>query len=136
MIGIVIVTHGELAATLAKTVELVIGEQESLEPVCLNAFEGLEDLKAKVDGAIKAAGKNSDGRVLVFTDMFGGSTTNVSLQFLSEKVEILAGVNLPMLLEALLLRNGIESSHALAKDVSEKAKKSIIPLSEMHKPWQ
>ena len=136
MIGIVLVTHGELAATLANTVELVIGTQEYLEPVCLNAFEGLEDLKAKVKEAIEKAGRASEGKGLVFTDMFGGSTTNVSMQFLSDKVEILTGVNLPMLLEALLLRSGIESAHALAKDVSEKAKKSIIPISEIHKSCQ
>ena len=87
MIGIVVVTHGDLACAMVKTVELVIGPQAALEPVCLNAFEGLDDLKAKVSEAIAKAGKESGGNVLIFTDMFGGSTTNVSLQFISEKVE-------------------------------------------------
>ncbi len=136
MIGIVVVTHGDLACAMVKTVELVIGPQAALEPVCLNAFEGLDDLKAKVSEAIAKAGKESDGNVLIFTDMFGGSTTNVSLQFISEKVEILTGINLPMLLEALLLREALKDPRALAKDVSEKAKKSIIPMSEIQKTWQ
>ena len=68
--------------------------------------------------------------------MFGGSTTNVSLQFISEKVEILTGINLPMLLESLLLRESLRDPRALAKDVAEKAKKSIIPMSEIQKTWQ
>jgi PTS system mannose-specific IIA component len=131
MIGIVIVTHSDLSTALIKTAEMIVGAQENLVAVCLNASEGLDDLKDKVKKAIDAT--NSKEGVLIFTDMFGGSTSIISSYFISKTVEVVTGVNLPMLLEAIISRTKIDNVKDLAKIIVEKSKKSIIAVSEIHK---
>lgn len=135
MVGIVIVTHSNLSESLIKTAEMIVGIQENLLAVSLDASEGLDDLKDKVKKAIDKV-SSSEG-VLIFTDMFGGSTSIVSSYFLpSGNIEVITGVNLPMLLESILARTKINDVKSLSKDIIEKGKKSIISISDIHKICQ
>jgi PTS system mannose-specific IIA component len=113
---------------------MIIGTQQKLAAVSLNASEGLDDLKEKVKQAIENV--NSDKGVLIFTDMYGGSTSIVSSYFLSETVDVLTGINLPMLLEAVLHRERSANVKQLAKLVVEKSRNSIVSMSELHKSCQ
>ncbi|MFH1824678.1 MAG: PTS sugar transporter subunit IIA [Candidatus Firestonebacteria bacterium] len=131
MIGIVVVTHGSLSETLIKTAEMIVGAQQNLIAVCFHSSEGLDDLKDKVKKAIDATHSNEG--VIVFTDMFGGSTSIISSYFISKTVEVITGVNLPMLLETILSRENVDNIKDLVKLVIEKSKKSIIAISEIHK---
>ena len=98
MIGVVIVTHGGLATEFKKVAELIIGEQEQLTAVSLGADESMESMKKRIGDAI--TGAETGTGVLVLTDMFGGTPSNLSLPFHKEgKVEVVMGLNLPMLLK-------------------------------------
>lgn len=107
MIGILVVTHGNFGTELLKSAELIIGKQENVKTLGLNHGDNVEELCDRVYESIKQL-DNGDG-VLVFTDLFGGSPSNVvamnmeHLNFYS-----LTGVNLPMLIEALDSRDNIE----------------------------
>jgi len=124
MIGIVVVSHGELAKSLVNTAYLIVGEQKCIIDVTIDASDGPEQIKKKIEYAIKQT--NTDDGVLIFTDMLGGSPSISSLSFTDKyKIEIVAGVNLPMILEAILHREKFNLSR-LAKIVVEKTKKSIV----------
>jgi len=104
MIGILVVTHGTLAQALVKTAELIIGKQKKVRAVVIKRFEGLEDLEKKIAGEV--ASLNTGRGVLVLTDMSGGSTCLVSLALAKKySLAVVTGVNLPMLLEAVLHRD-------------------------------
>lgn len=98
MTGLVVVSHGALASELVKVTELILGPQESLIAVNLAPDEEIDAMKGRIGKAIKDVQKGQG--VVVLTDMFGGTPSNLSLTFLEEgKVEILSGFNLPMLLK-------------------------------------
>lgn len=98
MIGLVVVTHGELATELVRVTASIVGPQESLIAVGLGADESIESMKERIGQAIQTT-QTGEG-VIVLTDMFGGTPSNLSLTFLEEgRVEVLMGVNLPMLLK-------------------------------------
>jgi mannose PTS system EIIA component len=98
MIGVLITTHGELGNELIKAAELIKGEMKGVLHISVDQTKGLEDIRKEIAGAIK---KLDQGRgVLILTDLFGGTPSNVSLSFMKEgKVEVVTGVNLPMLLK-------------------------------------
>lgn len=98
MIGVLIVTHGNLGHELIRAAEMIKGEVRGVIPISLDAKTGMEDIKKELTSAIKKADLG-DG-VLIMTDLFGGTPSNISLSFLKEKqVEVVTGVNLPMLLK-------------------------------------
>ncbi len=98
MVGVVIVTHGNLARDLVDTAELIVGGCPNVIPVTIQAEEGISDIAKKVDNAVRSADKGRG--VLIITDLFGGTPSNVSLSFLQDgKVEVLSGVNLPMVIK-------------------------------------
>ncbi len=97
MIGLVVATHGPLAAALLETVAGVVGPLERAAAVSVDAHASVDDARARLGGAI-AEVDAGDG-VLVLTDMFGGTPANLALTFLDEKIEVVTGVNLPMLLK-------------------------------------
>jgi PTS system mannose-specific IIA component len=106
MVGIVIVAHGNLPAEFIQTAQMVTGEDvEKIVPISIEPTESTDEVAAKIRTAITGV-DDGDG-VLIFTDMFGGTPSNVSLSFLSEnKVEVISGINLPMLLQLVTQRNG------------------------------
>ncbi|MHA1616778.1 MAG: PTS sugar transporter subunit IIA [Candidatus Njordarchaeales archaeon] len=130
MIGIVIVTHQHLADALLETARMLYGKPEKAIGVPLLEGEGLEDLKEKVSKAIDAV-NDGDG-VLVLVDIFGGTTMNVSALIAAERedVEIVSGVNIPMLLTVLIEREDKKSLKELARIALSAGKEGIIDVKE------
>ena len=124
MIGIVIVTHSQLGEALIGAAEFIIGSRpESIESVSIDLSENAEKLREKIARGIKKV-KTPEG-VIILTDMFGGTPSNLSYSFLEEgHIEVLAGVNLPILIQAVNTRKKMELDQ-LAANLEAFGKKSI-----------
>ena len=124
MIGIVIVTHCQLGEALIGAAEFIMGSQpESLESVSIDLNESAEKLRNKISQGIKNV-KGQEG-VLILTDMFGGTPSNLSYSFLEEgRIEVLSGVNLPILIQAASMREKMKLDE-LATSLESFGKKSI-----------
>ena len=124
MIGIVIVTHCQLGEALIGAAEFIIGSRPaSLESVSIDLNESAEKLRNKISQGIKNV-KGQEG-VLILTDMFGGTPSNLSYSFLEEgHVEVLSGVNLPILIQAASMREKLKLDE-LAANLESFGKKSI-----------
>jgi PTS system mannose-specific IIA component len=97
MIGLVLVTHAGLARELLAATEIIMGSIERAEAVGINPDAQVEEIRATITAAIR---KVDGDEVIIMTDMFGGTPSNMSLSFLEEnKVEVVTGVNLPMLIK-------------------------------------
>lgn len=97
MIGILIVTHGRLAEEIRSVAELIVGKIEQCEPISISPNEDMNEAESRIGASLKRL--NTGDGVLIITDLFGGTPSNLSLTFLEEgKVEVLSGVNLPILL--------------------------------------
>ena len=128
MIGILILTHGEIAEQLALAARAISSETERIEAVGLGWNEDSEAARRRIEAAIAAV--NGDGGVLILTDMFGGTPSNLAFPFLQEGiVEIVTGVNLPMVLRSLATRKD-DSLPALARAVRERGRKAIEVASD------
>src|SRR5512135_1788957 len=107
MIGVLLTTHGNLGAEMIKAAELIRGTLKGIIHVSVDQTKGVEDLKKEISTAIKKLDQGQG--VLILTDLFGGTPSNISLSFLKEgKVEVITGVNLPMLLKLPDLREGAQ----------------------------
>ena len=99
MIGLVTATHGNLGAELLVSVQMIIGPVCSAKAVGINQDNSMEDIRDAITAAVAEVGTDNNG-VIIVTDMFGGTPANVSMTFLEpQSVEVLTGVNLPMLLK-------------------------------------
>ena len=104
MIGMIIITHGNLALELRAAMEHVIGLQKNTEIISINPDDDLEIKKEDIAKSIKKVDNNSG--IIILTDMFGGTPSNLAITFLiPEKIEIISGVNLPMLVKIAELRD-------------------------------
>ncbi len=129
MLGIVIVTHGHLAQEILKTAEFIIGSLEACATVSIDGARGPDAMRQAIQQAI--AGADRGHGVLVLTDMFGGTPSNISLSFLEEgRVEVLTGVNLPMLIKAAQIRDKASLAET-AQIIGEYARKSINVAGEL-----
>lgn len=128
MIGIVVVSHGFLSEHLVSAASLILGEAKNVKAVTFVARESLDDLRKKTIGATEEF--KNDG-CLILTDIMGGSATNVSIEIMrkSNNVNVVTGVNLPMLIEAINSREDASLTDLAAK-VSNSGVKSIINLKE------
>jgi PTS system mannose-specific IIA component len=124
MIGIVIVTHRKLGDALIDAAEFIVGGKvEAVTPVSIDLNESVDVLRNKIIKGIKQV--KSDEGVLILTDMFGGTPSNLSYSFLDEgHVEVISGVNLPILIKAIDSRKKSELTK-LAECLEEYGKKSI-----------
>jgi PTS system mannose-specific IIA component len=124
MIGIVIVTHSQLGDALIGAAEFIIGSRpESIESISIDLSENAEKLRGKIDRGIKKV-MGQEG-VIILTDMFGGTPSNLSYSFLEEgHIEVLSGVNLPILIQAVNMRKKMELDQ-LAANLEAFGKKSI-----------
>jgi PTS system mannose-specific IIA component len=114
MIGLVIVTHGQLAIELQRATEHVVGPQDNLETVCIGPDDDMERRRDDIRAAVKRV--DATNGVILLTDMFGGTPSNLAISMLSEgKVEVLAGVNLPMLIKLAEARQTASLSEAAEK---------------------
>jgi PTS system mannose-specific IIA component len=125
MIGIVIVTHSQLGDALIGAAEFIIGNRpEAIEAVSIDLSESADKLRAKIAQGIKKVDDNEG--VLILTDMFGGTPSNLSYSFLEEgHIEVLSGVNLPVLIQAASLRDKNMKLDELAANLEVFGKKSI-----------
>jgi PTS system mannose-specific IIA component len=99
MIGLVVATHGNLGAELLNSAQMIIGPVRNAKAVTIQRENSMEDIRDAINGAISEVGTDGNG-VLIATDMFGGTPANVSMTFLEQgKIEIMTGINLPMLLK-------------------------------------
>jgi PTS system mannose-specific IIA component len=130
MIGILLLAHGDLGLQFIKTARLIgLSSEESVGTLSVNPEDSPEDLRGKVAQAIKNV--NSGTGVLILTDLFGGTPTNISLSFLEEgKVEVVTGLNLPMIIKAINHRADCDLG-SLAKLASDSGKESIFLAGEV-----
>jgi PTS system mannose-specific IIA component len=131
MIGIVIVAHGELGRALADSAEMILGEKNEIVTVSIASIsENVEKFRENILKAIDSA-NNGEG-VVVFTDLFGGTPCNLSISTIGVKnVEIVAGVNLPMILKILTIKDQNISISEAANLAQEAGKKQITVVSEL-----
>ena len=124
MIGILLVTHANLGSTLIETVEFILAsQQDHLSSVSINIKEDPDSLRKKIKKEISKV-KTENG-VIILTDMFGGTPSNISYSFLEEgQVEVISGVNLPILLKAVTSRTKM-NMETLTLALVEHGKKSI-----------
>ncbi|MBT3311838.1 MAG: PTS fructose transporter subunit IIA [Desulfobacterales bacterium] len=132
MTGIVIVTHTRLGEALIEAAEFILGVQpESVVFVSIDLNENAKKLRQKIAKGIKQVDKNKG--VLILTDMFGGTPSNLSYSFLDEgNIEVLSGVNLPILIKAINIRGKMDLTE-IAKNLEVHGKKSISLASRILK---
>jgi PTS system mannose-specific IIA component len=129
MIGILITTHAALGIELIKAAEMIKGEMPSVMHISIDQKSSMEEIKNEISAAIKKLDQGEG--VLILTDLFGGTPANVSLSFMREgKVEVVTGVNLPMLLK---LSEGRErmSLKEFARFIRDYGIKNIYVASEV-----
>jgi PTS system mannose-specific IIA component len=129
MIGIVVVTHGQLATELLNAAETIVGELPRFAAVSIGWHEYAADAREEIAGAI-ARVRQDDG-VLVLTDMFGGTPSNLAMSFLAgENVEVVTGVNLPMLIKLAGLTAQASLVEA-AREIREHGRNAIWVASDL-----
>jgi PTS system mannose-specific IIA component len=126
MIGIVVVTHGRVAEELVQAARAIVGEIPAIAAVSIGWSDDVSVAKEAIAQALAEVG---GGDALILTDMFGGTPTNLSLPFLSPRLEIVTGVNLPMLIKLTTLREG--ELLEVARAVREQGKGAIYVTSEV-----
>jgi PTS system mannose-specific IIA component len=123
MIGIVLVTHGALAVEFKSALEHVVGPQEQVETVCIGPDDDMEVRREDIIKAVGAAAAGSSDGVVILTDMFGGTPSNLAISVMkSVEAEVIAGVNLPMLVKLARVRAdmGIKQAVMAAADAGRK----------------
>lgn len=129
MIGLLIVTHCDLGKELLNAAEFIVGKIEAVDTIAITETSGTDLLRKRIEAKIGALDKG-DG-VLILTDMFGGTPSNLSLSFLKEgKIEVLTGVNLPMVIAIVQNRPNLKVA-ALAEKAQEAGKMGISLASKL-----
>lgn len=134
MVGIVIASHGEFAAGIKQSASMILGEEEKIESVVFMPSEGPDDLYNKLQSAV--SNLNTD-EILFLVDLWGGSPFNQSNRLFEENPEkraIVAGLNLPMLLEAISNRDDFNTAHEIAKEIVVSSKDQIKVRPESLEP--
>jgi PTS system mannose-specific IIA component len=130
MIGVLIITHGNLGGELILAAEMIKGKFTGVIPISVDSEKGVEDIKKEITSAIKKVDKGEG--VLILTDLFGGTPSNIALSFLKEgKIEVVTGVNLPMLLKLEIRKE--KSLNELAYFLKDYGRKNISLASEILK---
>lgn len=123
MIGGIIVSHGKLAEELLNALTIILGEVVNIEAISIGWYDDVEESKKKINQSLKRI--NQKNGIVIFTDMFGGTPSNLSFSFLKDdQVEIITGVNLPMLIKFVSLQRS-SNLKEVAKKVVEQGKKNI-----------
>ncbi len=134
MIGLLIITHGQLAKELLEAAEFIVGAVESVECISIDAMKDSKKLRDMIEKKIDSL--NQGQGVLVLTDMFGGTPSNLALSFLQKNiVEIVTGINLPMVIAIAHHREG-HSLAEIADMAKTSGKRSISLASELLTPTQ
>ena len=116
MIGIVIVTHGQLAVEFISVMQHVVGEQTHIEPICIGPHDDVEERRNEITRAIETVDLGKG--VVIVTDMFGGTPCNLAMMHLKkDKVEVLAGANLPSLIKLVGVRTTLPLEEAVKEAI-------------------
>ena len=112
MIGIVLVTHGQLAETFVEAMEHVVGTQKGVATVCIGPNDDMEARRREIAKGVKDV--NDGAGVVILTDLFGGTPSNLAISLLEEgRVEVIAGINLPMLIRLARAREAMPVAEAV-----------------------
>jgi len=129
MIGLVLVTHGRLAAEFITAMEHVVGPQDAIEGICIDADDDMEARRRDIAAAIAKVDRG-DG-VIILTDLFGGTPSNLAISLMkNDQIEVIAGVNLPMLIRLEGARKAMSVRAAVAA-AREAGRKYISVASEI-----
>ena len=129
MIGMVLVTHGRLAAEFVAALEHVVGPQRNVSAVCIGPDDDMEQRRREILESV-ARVENGDGVVLL-TDMFGGTPSNLAISIMDKaKIEVIAGINLPMLIKLASLRQTETLANAV-RGAQEAGRKYINVASQL-----
>ena len=129
MIGVVVVTHGQLATELLNAAEMIVGDLPRFAAVSIGWHDDVSDAREDISRAIERV-RGEGGGVLIVTDMFGGTPSNLAMTFIeANQVEVITGVNLPMLMK---LANQAKSNDllAVARDIREHGRNAIWVASD------
>ena len=121
MIGLILVTHGDLAKEFVVAMEHVVGAQKQVATVCIGPHDNMEDRRREIADAVKSV--NSGRGAIILTDLFGGTPSNLAISLLEPgRVEVIAGVNLPMLIRLDSARKvmAVREAVTAAKDAGRK----------------
>ena len=130
MIGALIVTHGNLAHELLNAARQIEADVAGIEAVPLEWSDTVDEAREKIAAALSRIGH--DRAVIIFTDMFGGTPSNISLSFLEQgRIEIVTGVNLPMIVKFAMVKQEAKDVSTLAHVISEKGSKAIRVASDL-----
>jgi len=130
VIGVVVVTHGQLATELLNAAEMIVGDLPKFAAVSIGWHDDVSDAREDIAQAIERVRGDADAGVLLLTDMFGGTPSNLAMTFIeTNKIEVITGVNLPMLIK---LAGQAKSSDllAVARDMREHGKNAIWVASD------
>ena len=129
MIGVVVVTHGQLATELVNAAETIVGDLPQFAAVSIGWHDDVDDAREEIRQAITRVQGTSG--VLVLTDMFGGTPSNIGMTFLEkDRLEVITGVNLPMLIKLASLRRSSDLL-AVAKEMREHGRNAIWVASDL-----
>jgi PTS system mannose-specific IIA component len=130
MIGIVVVTHGQLAIELVNAAETIVGDLPQFAAVSIGWHEDVQDAREEIQAAIGRVRERAQG-VVIATDMFGGTPCNLAMTFLApDEVEVVTGVNLPMLIKAAEQRE-TGSLREVARRLCEHGRTAIWVASDL-----
>jgi PTS system mannose-specific IIA component len=131
MIGVVVVTHGQLATELVNAAEMIVGDLPRFAAVSIGWHDDVNDAREDIDQAIARVRVDGEDGVLVLTDMFGGTPSNLGMTFLEkDRVEVITGVNLPMLIKLAGLR-GTSDLLAVARQLRDDGRGAIWVASDL-----
>jgi PTS system mannose-specific IIA component len=131
VIGVVVVTHGQLAAELLNAAEMIVGELPRFTAVSIGWHDDTDDARQEIADAVKKVRQGQEGQaVLIVTDMFGGTPSNLAMTFLGEGVEVITGVNLPMLIKLANLKQDA-SLLEVAREMREHGRNAIWVASDL-----
>ena len=134
-IGVVVVTHGQLATELVNSAEMIVGDLPQFTAVSIGWHDDVDRAREEIGRAIErvAVSAGSDGKrapVLVLSDMFGGTPANLGVTFVSEDVEVITGVNLPMLIK-LARPQKADDLLTIAREMGEVGRNAIWVASDL-----
>ena len=129
MIGLVLVTHGKLAQEFISAMEHVVGPQKNVLSVCIGPEDDMEQRRKEIIASVAKVDKGNG--VAILTDMFGGTPSNLAISVLDQgKVEVIAGINLPMLIKLASLRSSANLTDAV-RQAQEAGRKYINVASQL-----
>jgi mannose PTS system EIIA component len=135
-LGVVVVTHGQLATELVNSAEMIVGDLPKFTAVSIGWHDDVERAKDEIGLAIARVSASAGGTdeepavVLVLTDMFGGTPANLAVTFVSPQVEVITGVNLPMLIKLARTTKG-DDLLTLAREMREDGRNAIWVASDL-----